>query len=845
MAFLPTATAAEARVDNPYAGAVQYVNPTWSASVLASAAKQSDATLAAKMRTVAKQPTAVWMDRISAITGNADGNGLKFHLDNAVEQQEAAGKPLVFNLVIYNLPGRDCYALASNGELPATDAGLARYKSEYIDPIVDLLGQPEYSNLRISATIEPDSLPNLITNISESTCQQAAPYYRQGVKYALDELYALGNVYNYIDIGHSGWLGWDSNAGPSAKIFAEVAKTTNAGFASITGFVSDVANTTPLEEPFLTDPTLNVGGNPVRSSKFYEWNNDLDEVDFTAHMHRLLVAEGFPTSLGMLIDTSRNGWGGPDRPTKVSSSTSLETYVNESRVDRRVHRGAWCNPLGAGIGELPKASPSGYSSSYLDAFVWIKPPGESDGASSDIPNDQGKRFDRMCDPTFVSPKLNNNLTGATPNAPLAGQWFEDQFVTLVKNAHPVISGDGTTPTDTTAPSVPTGLKTGTVTSTSVALSWNASTDNSGGSGVAGYDIYQGTTRIGSSTTTSYTATGLTPATAYSFSVRAKDVAGNVSAASSAVSATTESGSVSDTTAPSVPTGLTVGTVTSTSVALSWNASTDNTGGSGVAGYDVYRGTTLIGSPTTTSFTATGLSPATAYSFTVRAKDVAGNVSAASSAVSATTESGSVSDTTAPSVPTGLTVGTVTTTSVALSWNASTDNTGGSGVAGYDVYQGSTRIASPTTTSYTVTGLNPATAYSFSVRARDVAGNASAQSSAVTATTQSSQTGGSCQVTYQASSWNNGLSANVKVKNTGTSALSGWTLSFTFPSGQQVTQGWSADWTQSGSTVTAKNAAWNGSIAPGGVVDIGFNASHSGTNTAPTSFTLNGATCTVG
>ena len=101
------------------------------------------------------------------------------------------------------------------------------------------------------------------------------------------------------------------------------------------------------------------------------------------------------------------------------------------------------------------------------------------------------------------------------------------------------------------------------------------------------------------------------------------------------------------------------------------------------------------------------------------------------------------------------------------------------------------------------------------------------------------------MTYQASSWNNGLSANIKIKNTGTSALSGWTLAFTFGSGQQLTQGWSADWTQSGSTVTAKNAAWNGSIAPGGVVDIGFNASHSGTNTAPTSFTLNGASCTVG
>ncbi|KMM44235.1 hypothetical protein CWIS_17370, partial [Cellulomonas sp. A375-1] len=91
-------------------------------------------------------------------------------------------------------------------------------------------------------------------------------------------------------------------------------------------------------------------------------------------------------------------------------------------------------------------------------------------------------------------------------------------------------------------------------------------------------------------------------------------------------------------------------VTSTSVALSWSASTDNTGGSGVAGYDVYRGTTLIGSPTSTSFTATGLSPSTAYSFTVRAKDVAGNVSSASTAVTATTQSGTVTDTTAPSVP---------------------------------------------------------------------------------------------------------------------------------------------------------------------------------------------------
>ena len=82
-----SASAAEAHVDNPYAGATQYVNPTYAAAVESAATRAGDATLAAKMRTVAKQPTAVWMDRISAITGNADGNGLKFHLDNAVAQK--------------------------------------------------------------------------------------------------------------------------------------------------------------------------------------------------------------------------------------------------------------------------------------------------------------------------------------------------------------------------------------------------------------------------------------------------------------------------------------------------------------------------------------------------------------------------------------------------------------------------------------------------------------------------------------------------------------------------------------------------------------------------------------
>jgi cellulose 1,4-beta-cellobiosidase len=835
------ANAAEAHVDNPYAGATQYVNPSWAASVESAATRQTDSALAAKMHTVAKQPTAVWMDRISAITGNADGSGLKFHLDNALTQKSGS-TPLVVNIVIYDLPGRDCFALASNGELPATDAGLARYKTEYIDPIAALLSDSKYANLRFALTIEPDSLPNLVTNISEPLCQQSAPYYKAGVKYALDKFHAISNVYNYVDIGHSGWLGWDSNAGPSATLFADVAKSTTAGFASIDGFVSDTANSTPLEEPYLPDSSKQVGSGQIKSADFYEWNPDLDEVDFTADMYKRLVAAGFPSSIGMLIDTSRNGWGGSARPTAASTSTDLNTYVNASKVDKRVHRGAWCNPLGAGLGELPKASPSGYSASHLDAFVWIKPPGESDGASSEIANDQGKSFDRMCDPTFVSPKLKNQLTGATPNAPLAGQWFEAQFVTLVKNAYPAVGDSNPPPVDTTAPSAPTGLTAGTPTSSSVSLSWTASTDNVA---VTGYDVYRGTTLVGSSATTSYSVTGLSAATTYSFTVKAKDAAGNVSSSSSAVSVTTANGGTNDTTAPSVPTGLTAGTTTQTSVPLSWTASTDNTGGSGVAGYEVLRGSTVVGTTTSTSYTVTGLTAGTAYSFSVRAKDVAGNTSAASSAVSATTQPGTVTDTTAPSVPGSLTAGTTTSSSVPLSWSASTDNSGGSGLAGYQVFQGSTLVATVTTTSYTVTGLSADTAYTFTVKAVDNAGNASAASTAVTATTKTATTTGACKVTYTANSWNNGFTASVKVTNTGSSALSSWNLGFSFANGQKVTLGWSADWSQSGTAVTAKNAAWNGSLGAGQSVDIGFNGSHSGTNNNPTAFTLNGAPCTIG
>ena len=277
--------------------------------------------------------------------------------------------------------------------------------------------------------------------------------------------------------------------------------------------------------------------------------------------------------------------------------------------------------------------------------------------------------------------------------------------------------------DTEAPTAPTSLSASNITETTADLSWNASSDNVG---VTGYDVYQGSTNLGTVTGTSANITGLTAATSYTFSVKAKDAAGNESAASNAVNFTTASGA--DTQAPTAPTSLSASNVTQTTADLSWNASSDNVG---VTGYDVYQGSTNIGTVTGTSANITGLTASTSYTFSVKAKDAAGNESASSNTVNVTTLSGA--DTQAPTAPTSLSASNVTQTTVDLSWSASSDNVG---VTGYDVYQGATNIMSVTGTSASITGLTASTSYAFSVIAKDAAGNTSSSSNTVNVTTNS-------------------------------------------------------------------------------------------------------------
>jgi chitodextrinase len=260
-------------------------------------------------------------------------------------------------------------------------------------------------------------------------------------------------------------------------------------------------------------------------------------------------------------------------------------------------------------------------------------------------------------------------------------------------------------TDFTAPTAPTNLAASGTTINSTQLSWTAATDNVA---VTGYEVYQGATLKATVATTSYTVTGLSPATLYSFSVKAKDANNNVSASSNVVDVTT----LADTTAPSAPVLSASGT-TNTTTNLAWTAATDNVG---IVGYEVYQGTTLRATVTTLTYSVTGLTAGTSYAFNVLAKDAVGNTTS-SNVVNVTT---TTPDTTAPSVVVLSASGT-TSTSTNLAWTAATDNVG---VTGYEVYQGATLRATVTTLTYSVTGLTASTAYTFSVKAKDAAGNAS-------------------------------------------------------------------------------------------------------------------------
>jgi endoglucanase len=206
---------------------------------------------------------------------------------------------------------------------------------------------------------------------------------------------------------------------------------------------------------------------------------------------------------------------------------------------------------------------------------------------------------------------------------------------------------------------------------------------------------------------------------------------------------------------------------------------------------------------------------------------------------------------APPAPTGLAGTAVSSSQINLTWNAVTAPPGCT--VTYNVYSSrlanflpapANRIASGVAAAnYANTGLLASTTYYYIVRAADSIGE-SGNSNRASATTQSGSGGSGCHIIYlDQNDWGTGFTGAVSIKNTGTTQINGWTLTWTWSGNQQIIQSWNSNYTQSGQNVSLTNAAWNGTIGPGDTLTgIGFNANYSGTNNNPTVFHLNGMLC---
>ena len=327
------------------------------------------------------------------------------------------------------------------------------------------------------------------------------------------------------------------------------------------------------------------------------------------------------------------------------------------------------------------------------------------------------------------------------NRALSAAEIQADMATAVSSITPPPVGD------TTPPSVPGALTATASGSTQVNLAWGAATDNVG---VTGYRVErcQGSgcatfTQVFTLTGTTFSNTGLTAGTSYSYRVRATDAAGNLGGYSNVASAATPP--VGDTTPPSAPPTLSATTASATQIDLVWTAATDDVG---VTGYRVERcqGSgcttfTQIFTLSGTTFSNLGLTASTSYSYRVRAVDAAGNLGPYSVIASATTPA--VPDTTPPSVPAGLAAVAASPSQISVSWTAAADNVG---VIGYQLERCSgsgcsafAQIAAPTATSFNDSGLTASTSYSYRVRAVDAAGNLGGYSAVASATTPAPDT----------------------------------------------------------------------------------------------------------
>ncbi len=403
---------------NPFLNKNLYINPSYSleleSSIRSCSPPDCSAQTKATLEGMRNVSSAYWLDVMAKIScGNTTC------ADGILADAARKGNQLV-TLIVYDLPNRDCHAKASNGEICCTynadgtcnydaggdcSAGINTYKTRYIDPLVAVFKR--YPNVPIVAIVEPDSLPNLASNQGDPHCGNSATTaaYTIGIPYAVAALAKLSNVAVYVDAAHGGWLGWQNNLGT----FVNLIKQLNIPSFGVRGFSTNVANYQPLGVacPQADWCLPNAGhqsdeccADPCKLEGQYNPCNN--EHNYVMELGRALGSIGMEAHF--VIDTGRSGVAG-----------------------MRNQCANWCNIRGSGIGPRPTTDTA---SPLIDAYAWLKTPGESDGCTATLPDGSAcARFDSFCgsDDSIGS-------RGGEPRAPVAGKWFDYMVKMLASNA---------------------------------------------------------------------------------------------------------------------------------------------------------------------------------------------------------------------------------------------------------------------------------------------------------------------------------------------------------------------------------------------------------------------------
>jgi len=404
---------------NHFANSVFYVNPSYRAAI-SNSSSTAEGKVKETLESMKDVASAYWLDVRRKIHGTGTGT-----MEGILTDAASKTPPELVVFIVYDLPNRDCHAKASNGEICCTydekglcdymasgdcAAGIQEYQSTYIDPIAEVLRKFN-GKLPIVLVIEPDSLPNLSTNQGDPRCGSLATNnaYKTGVAYAVKTLAAAApEAAIYLDSGHGGWLGWENNM----KSFVTTIQSLDV-VQHLRGFASNVAGYQPLgslcpswdwclpHKNNLADPCC---ADPCGLTGKYDPSQN--ELNYALHL-RTAMNESIPGFIPhMLIDTGRNGVPG-----------------------MRKDCANWCNIRGAGVGVRPTAKTA--DPSLVDAYFWLKTPGESDGCTAILPDGSNcPRFDADC-----GSQDSIGSSEGEPRAPEAGLWFDYQIKQLAANAN--------------------------------------------------------------------------------------------------------------------------------------------------------------------------------------------------------------------------------------------------------------------------------------------------------------------------------------------------------------------------------------------------------------------------